>query len=89
MSYIWFQRSTHGMNIFSNVAEAYYDIHNVYPTTNIQMPEFLTSIGFPCEEANAYFPGVIAGEECMVEAKGLQMDDEIATALILRFGYKR
>lgn len=86
MKSIWFQYGEYGMKIFHNTTYAYFKIHSVYPTIHKELPEFLTSIGYPCKYDTTYVFRQVIDEDLMVEALGLTMDDETATALILRFG---
>lgn len=86
MKRIWFQYGPYGGKIFLNATTEYHKIHGVFPRTNDQLPEFLTSLGYPCEADYTTVFDTIDGEDRLVEAKGLKMDDETATALILKFG---
>jgi hypothetical protein len=76
------------MNIFLNVIEEYVKVHGVYPRLHDQLPEFLTSLGFPCEYDIIYVPATdpvnAKVSDAPTPAKRLKMEDEIATALVLR-----
>jgi hypothetical protein len=79
MKIFWFDEPI-GIKIFRKVGDEYYKIHGAYPRTLTELPDFLNYLGFIVEAAN------IGPPDNQYERKGILMSEEIATALILRFG---
>jgi hypothetical protein len=75
----WFYKYP-GIKIFFNVGNEYKKLHGVFPTTATELPNYLREVGFDVCVANEKPPAV------QRERIGLTMEDDVATALVLKYG---
>ncbi len=71
-----------GRKVFRTTTDAYHSIHGVYPKVLTELPEFLTSVGYPCTGVM----GMGYKDIGLYQQPGLEMEDEDATAFILKWG---
>ena len=81
---IWFD-TKQGARVFYNTTSAYFRVHQTYPMVTTQLPKFLSESGYKCSSAQTKHECMIGNSVRMADALGLTMDEEDATAFILRW----
>lgn len=74
-----FYDSSIGMKLFINIGKLYFKEHGVFPKTNTELPAYIEKLGYPCQFVNVKPP------VSNIEKNGISVDEETATALVLRF----
>jgi hypothetical protein len=69
-----------GVRLFRVIGRMYFMENGHYPTTLCELPAYINQLGFKCSPQNIK-PPIAPIERC-----GITLEEEVATALVLRFG---